>query len=68
MSYKCLFIDLDDTLWDTYHNNKECLRELYAEQDLGRYYASFEAFFSIYMPNNVDLWAKYRSGAIDKQT
>lgn len=50
MSYKCLFIDLDDTLWDTYHNNKECLRELYAEQDLGRYYASFEAFFSIYMP------------------
>ena len=33
MSYKCLFIDLDDTLWDTYHNNKECLRELYAESN-----------------------------------
>ncbi|MDD3509317.1 MAG: noncanonical pyrimidine nucleotidase, YjjG family, partial [Parabacteroides sp.] len=26
--YKNLFIDLDDTLWDTYHNNKECLEEV----------------------------------------
>ncbi len=23
MKYKSLFIDLDDTLWDTYHNNKD---------------------------------------------
>ena len=29
MKYKSLFIDLDDTLWDTYHNNKECLEEVY---------------------------------------
>lgn len=31
-------------------------------------YASFEAFFDIYMPHNLDLWAKYRSGEIDRQT
>ena len=68
MNYKCLFIDLDDTLWDTYHNNKECLRELYTEYRMGRFYTSFEAFFSIYMPNNVELWAKYRRGDINKQT
>ena len=68
MGYKCLFIDLDDTLWDTYHNNKECLRDLYAEYGLGRHYASFEAFFSVYMPNNIELWARYRSGDIDKPT
>lgn len=68
MEYKSLFIDLDDTLWDTYHNNKECLKELYADYDMGRLYASFEAFFSIYMPNNIELWAKYRNGEINRQT
>ena len=68
MKYKSLFIDLDDTLWDTYHNNKECLKELYADYHLDRHYASFEAFFAIYMPHNLSLWAQYRSGQINKQT
>lgn len=66
--YKNLFIDLDDTLWDTYHNNKECLEEIYTEYRLDRYYASFEAFFDIYMPHNLMLWEQYRLGKIDKQT
>lgn len=66
--YKNLFIDLDDTLWDTYHNNKECLEELYTDYRLDRYYASFEAFFDIYMPHNLELWEHYRQGKIDKQT
>lgn len=68
MKYKSLFIDLDDTLWDTYHNNKECLEELYADYHLDRHYASFEAFFRIYMPHNLSLWARYRTGEINKQT
>ncbi len=67
MKYKNLFIDLDDTLWDTFHNNKECLEELYADYHFDRHYASFEAFFAIYMPHNQELWAKYRSGEINKQ-
>lgn len=66
--YKSLFIDLDDTLWDTYHNNKECLEELYADYRFGRHYASFEAFFDVYMPHNIELWAKYRAGEIDRPT
>lgn len=68
MTYKNLFIDLDDTLWDTNYNNKECLEELYADYHFSRHYASFEAFYDIYMPHNLDLWAKYRRGEIDKQT
>ena len=60
MIYKSIFIDLDDTLWDTYHNNKECLEELYTDYHFNRYYASFEAFFDIYMPHNL--------GEIDRQT
>lgn len=66
--YKNLFIDLDDTLWDTYHNNKECLEEIYVDYHLDRHYASFEAFFAIYMPHNLDLWAKYRAGEVDRET
>ena len=68
MKYKNLFIDLDDTLWDTYHNNKECLEEIYTDHHLDRYYASFEAFFDIYWPHNELLWKQYRAGEIDRQT
>lgn len=66
--YKNLFIDLDDTLWDTFHNNKECLEEIYDDYKFDRFYVSFEAFFSIYFPNNVKLWGEYRQGIIDKPT
>lgn len=68
MKYKNLFIDLDDTLWATYHNNKECLEEIYTDYHLDRYYASFEAFFAIYWPHNELLWKQYRAGEIDRQT
>lgn len=68
LPYKSLFIDLDDTLWDTYHNNKECLEEIYAAYRLDRCYASFEAFFAVYMPHNLQLWEQYRQGKIDRQT
>jgi len=68
MRYKNLFIDLDDTLWDTYHNNKKCLEGLYADLKWDKYFASFEAFFDIYMPNNDRLWAEYRNNKINKQT
>ncbi|MEG1544090.1 MAG: noncanonical pyrimidine nucleotidase, YjjG family, partial [Tannerellaceae bacterium] len=68
MKYKSLFIDLDDTLWDTYRNNKECLEEVYADYHFSQHYASFEAFFAIYMPHNLHLWQQYRNGEIDRQT
>ena len=68
MIYKSIFIDLDDTLWDTYHNNKKCLEELYTDHHFDRYYASFEAFFAIYWPHNELLWKQYRAGEIDRQT
>lgn len=68
MRYKSLFFDLDDTLWDTFHNNKECLEELYTERHWERYYDSFEAFFAVYMPHNMKLWEQYRNGEIDRNT
>lgn len=66
--YKNLFIDLDDTLLDTAQNNRECLEEMFADYHWYRHYASFEAFYSIYMPHNLELWAQYRSGEIDRNT
>ena len=66
--YSSLFFDLDDTLWDTAHNNKACLEEIYFDYRFGSYYTSFEDFFAIYMPHNLMLWAKYRSHAIDRRT
>lgn len=68
MKFKNLFIDLDDTLWDTSYNNKICLEELFVDSCWNRHYASFEAFFSMYMPNNERLWAQYRNHEIDRQT
>jgi len=66
--YKSIFFDLDDTLWDTYHNNKECLEEIFTDYQFDRHYDSFETFFQIYMPHNLMLWEKYRKHEIDRQT
>ena len=66
--YKSLFFDLDDTLWDTCSNNKECLEEIYFDYNFGRYFPSFREFFDTYMPNNEMLWAGYRNHEIDRRT
>ncbi|MDR1624644.1 MAG: YjjG family noncanonical pyrimidine nucleotidase [Tannerellaceae bacterium] len=68
MTCKNLFIDLDDTLWDTHHNNKECLKEIYTDYEFNRYFNSFETFCDYYMPHNLRLWEQYRSHEIDRQT
>lgn len=68
MKYKSLFIDLDDTLWDTAYNNKETMKEIYADYRFDRHYPSFEVFYDFYMPNNLRLWEQYRNHEIDRQT
>ena len=65
---KHLFIDLDDTLWDTYSNNRSSLEEMYHRHRWCEYFDSFEAFFDIYWPHNEALWHEYRHGQIDKPT
>lgn len=65
--YKHLFIDLDDTLWDTFNNNKESLKEVYDIYKFDRSYASFEVFFDRWFPYNNHLWDLYRQDKISKQ-
>ncbi|MGL5561413.1 MAG: YjjG family noncanonical pyrimidine nucleotidase, partial [Tannerellaceae bacterium] len=65
--YKHLFIDLDDTLWDTFNNNKASLKEVYDIYEFNRSYASFEVFFDRWFPYNNHLWDLYRQDKISKQ-
>lgn len=67
MIYKSIFFDLDDTLWNLHENGKEALSETFDKYELKNRFSSFEEFYGIYLPNNYELWAKYRTGMIRKQ-
>lgn len=67
MSYKHLFIDLDDTLWDIHLNGMECLEEIYRDYGYAAYYPTFADYYNTYMPVNQQLWALYRRGGIRKE-
>ena len=64
--YKCVFIDLDDTLWDFHANAKSSLQELYDLKNLGQYFDSFEQYFTLYAKRNIELWEEYGKGTISK--
>jgi len=66
MSYKYVFIDLDDTLWDFHANAKSSLQEIYEARKLGQFFDSFEQYFSIYAKRNAELWEEYSKGTISK--
>jgi len=66
--YTSLFIDLDNTLWDTIHDNKKCLEELFVDYQFDRHFASFEAFYALYLPYNERLWERYQNQEIDRRT
>lgn len=64
--YSTIFIDLDDTLWDTQSNNKEALREIYDKRGWENHFPSFQHFHDIYLPINNHLWDLYAQGKISK--
>ena len=65
--YKNLFIDLDDTLYDFSAASQESFRETYDLLHYERYFNSFEHFYSIYEPYNLQLWHIYGEGKITKE-
>lgn len=65
-SYKSLFFDLDDTLWAFSENARDTFREMYDKYDYGRYFDSFDHFYTLYAQRNQQLWKEYGRGLITK--
>ncbi len=62
MKYKDLFIDFDDTLYDTHGNSVIALQETYEAFGLARYFANPQVFYDAYWQTNIDLWTQYSKG------
>ena len=67
MIYKNLFFDLDDTLWAFSQNARDTFEEVYNEYDFGRYFDSFDQFYTLYKKRNEELWQEYGNGNITKE-
>ena len=66
ITYKDLFIDFDDTLYDTYGNAVIALRETFEAFQLDRYFTDPKVFYDAYWAANIDLWSRYSLGEIDR--
>jgi YjjG family noncanonical pyrimidine nucleotidase len=64
--YKCVFFDLDHTLWDYEANSADTLFELYEGYDLrSKGVPLYEDFLNRFKKVNIDLWNLYDNGLID---
>ena len=64
--YRDLFIDFDDTLYDTYGNSVIALRETFEAFHLERFFPEPQLFYDAYWQTNIDLWSCYSRGEITR--
>jgi putative hydrolase of the HAD superfamily len=66
MRYTDLFIDFDDTLYDTHGNAIIALGELYEYLHLDLYFDDPKVFHDDYWNTNIRLWTQYAKGEIER--
>ena len=64
--YKDLFVDFDDTLYDTHGNSVIALKETFEAYHLERYFDDPQVFYDAYWEANIDLWGRYSKGEITR--
>ncbi len=64
--YTDLFLDFDDTLYDTHGNAVIALRELFETLQLSQYFADPQLFYDEYWKANIDLWTRYSKEEITR--
>ena len=64
--YSDLFIDFDDTLYDTHGNAVNAPQELFESLHLGDYFREPALFYDEYWKANIDLWTRYSKGEITR--
>ena len=64
--YLDLFVDFDDTLYDTHGNSVIALKETFEVFRLERYFDHPQTFYDAYWEANIDLWGRYSKGEITR--
>ena len=65
-TYKDLFVDFDDTLYDTHGNAVIALGETFEAFHLAQYFDCPQTFYDAYWTVNIDLWSRYSKGEITR--
>ena len=65
-TYKHLFFDLDNTLWDFQANAREAFLDIFQQLGLFDRIPDFNRFLELYEKYNEHLWTEYRKGRIKK--